>query len=223
MTETIWDRRFRKEGHIWGDNPSLSALFLAALLKQNSSVFEIGYGYGRDLLYFAQQGHNVSGIDESSEGCSEARELLETEGFDASGVVQGDFNKAVLSKNAYDAVLSHRVLHLLTQERDIERFRELCSLILRPGGLLTIAARDPRDFDPKTMRMNDDGTAEYIDRPGHIISFWDEERFKKVFGNDFVIKDIKKREEPESSSKDTHSYLTTMIARKKYLRLPFNL
>lgn len=210
----FWSKRYLKEGQLWGDKPSAAAYFAGSLSDKGSKVFDIGYGYGRDLIYVAEAGHEVSGIDPAEVGKDMAVKLLEDSGHDASGVIVGDFNKAALSVDYFDTVFSHRVLHLIP-ENEIEAFVEQCAKILKKGGLICIAARDNRDFNPTQMVMHKDGRAEYIHRKGHFISFWNEERFKKAFSKHFYIEGFVEGSEIESVQNPVPSYYTAMLAKRK--------
>ena len=64
----FWDRRYSREGAIWGDGPSPTALLLAGCLPPRARVLEVGFGYGRDLLFLLRNGCRVAGIELSGEG-----------------------------------------------------------------------------------------------------------------------------------------------------------
>ncbi len=83
----LWDSRFVSEGSVWGmmpcaqmhlscdfltfragDQGSNTAQRLLPLLPPCASVFECGFGYGRDVIFLAKAGFTVYGIDPSEVG-----------------------------------------------------------------------------------------------------------------------------------------------------------
>ena len=68
----FWSERYKKEGHIWGDNPSLTGLRLAEVLPPSAKVLEVGFGFGRDILEMLKHGYTVTGVEEASIGLDEA-------------------------------------------------------------------------------------------------------------------------------------------------------
>ncbi len=214
----LWDRRYRAEGHIWGDNPSVTAKHLVDILRPSSKVLEIGFGYGRDLVLLLQEGHRIYGIEEAAYGLTEAtRQLQQYMRNGNAHLILGAFNSADIQKESFDAVLSHRVLHLLGENGLTDAFARRAAYALRPGGLLYVSARNPNDFNKDQMVMTGNNTAEYKDpaRKGQQISFWNKERFNKVFGDKFDIESLEDHTEIEATSNPVPTHFTVMKAHKK--------
>ena len=214
---TKWDERYQKEGHPWGDNQSPAATLLMQHLKPPANIFEIGYGYGRDLLALARAGYHVSGIDESAIGKQEAQRQFRAENLKKPTLLKGDFTKATLPADTYDGLLSHRTLHLITDRSLVVAFAQGAARILKPGGLAVISARDPRDFNPQQMAWMGDGLAKYTlpGRAGHVISFWDEGRFRDVFGQHFADFEFVQASEIEAiANPGAQSNITIMLTKK---------
>lgn len=220
-TKGLWDRRYEEEGHIWGDEPSQTARIVTDLLDfPNNNIIEVGYGYGRDLVEMVRNGHRVYGIETSTVGQNEAiRSLREIGRENQAGLLKDEFTNAAIPTNFFDALYSHRMLHLLGSNGLVRAFANKASKVLKPGGLICISARDKRDFDPEQMKDLGNGQAEYIieGREGHVITFWDEERFKDVFSEHFDISDnfIKGEEIESLKNPDKVSNFTIMTGHKK--------
>ena len=214
----LWDRRYRIEGPIWGDEPSFTAHLLLKQIAPQSQIIDLGYGYGRDLKALIALGHTVTGFELSIEALRQTAKSLMQAGLDERKILWlGRFNKAQLQSNFYDGLISHRSLHLI-DDGVVEAIAIKAHQVLKPGAVLCVSARDPRDFDKRRMRMIEPGVAEYTeeDRSGHIIRFWDENRFEQVFNDGFEILDFVQGSELESSSdSDTHAYFTIMRARRR--------
>lgn len=217
----FWSKRYAREGHIWGDEPSLTAQRLIDVLGPDSKVLDIGFGYGRDLVHMLNEGHRVYGIEKATIGLSEAtRQVQQYLDHGRGHLILGEFTNADLKQESFDAVMSHRVLHLLGQNGLTTAFANRAAGVLKPGGLLYVSARDPRDFNAEQMKWVGENAAEYKNRPGHLISFWNEERFRKIFERKFDIIGFQEETEIESTSNPVNSHFTIMMARKKFEPTP---
>ncbi len=220
--KTLWDKRYDKEGAVWGWNPSQTVELLSEDLKSVSHVLEVGFGYGRDLVSLAQGGHKIMGIEESTIGLSKAVHKLKSFNlFNKVHLLVGEFRSARIQNNDFDAVFSHRMLHLLGDTELVKAFRTAAVRVLRPGGLFYVSARDFRDFDEEQMDRLENGCAVYKDtvkgREGHVISFWDEDRFRKTFSKQFNIKSFTQGEEIESmTNQGKLTHYTIMMAERKF-------
>lgn len=198
----FWDKRYEKEGEIWRQTPSLTAEFVHQSLPEGSKVFEIGFGYGRDVAFLVKKGLSVSGIENSSVGHAMAsNRLAELQMPQGTNLIKGDFLKATLPKDEFDAVFSHRVIHLLKEKQAVDVFAGRATKLLKPGGMLLVSGRDARGMKP--------------DRKGHHVSLWDENRFLETFGKDFEIETFLKGEEIESQSNPGMTFFTVMVAKRK--------
>ncbi len=223
----LWGGRYKNEGRLWGDDPSLSAKRLAKKLRSRprSNILEIGAGYYRDGEFFINQGHNYTGIEQAAEALSIATEKVkELIGSEHSPIhsISGPFQTAPIPAEGYDAVFCHRTLHLWGKNGLITAFNDAAVKALKSGGLLVVSARDPRDYDEEQMTVKEeapDGTiisAEYKDRPGHLINFWNEARYRDAFGDDFEDMTFEEGTEIESvTNPGKMAHFTIMIAHKK--------
>ncbi|MBN8521022.1 MAG: class I SAM-dependent methyltransferase [Alphaproteobacteria bacterium] len=220
----FWSKRYSEEGHIWGDEPSETALQLLNRLDPVSKVLEIGFGYGRDLNEIIKHGHFITGIELAAVGLTMANsELRQHVEAGKANLILGDFSRIDLNKDSMDGVLSHRTLHLLGNNGLVRAFTSHAARVLKPNGLLVVSARDQRDFNEDQMFKREDGFVEYKNRPGHVISLWDKERFKSTFSRDFDIVGFKEGEEIESQKNPVPSYFTIMVAKRKSSDLSLDL
>lgn len=81
------------------------------------SVLDLGCGQGRDGLMFARAGHRVVGVDVSSVGIGQMREVAEAESLDVEGVVADICTYE--PDQRFDIVILDRVLHMLAAEARI--------------------------------------------------------------------------------------------------------
>ncbi len=215
ISGNFWSERYSAEGMVWGEGHSPTAALAIQHFPAACRVLEVGLGYGRDLLFLAKQGFRVSGVDPSIEGIKMVEKLLQANGQQSEKLFPTTLEKADLPSSSFDAILSHRTLHLLTSAQAIEQFVEKLAKITKPNAVLCIAARDLRDLDLTQMQAREPGIYEYRERPGHLVSYWDEKRFEHVFKTAFEIISFQEAIEQESENNPVPCYLTIMLARKR--------
>ncbi|MHA1885821.1 MAG: class I SAM-dependent methyltransferase, partial [Promethearchaeota archaeon] len=73
--KVYWDNRYAKEGKIWGNSPSNSALYALKLFKKYGiySILIPGAGYGRHTKFFSHHDYEVTGIEISKVAIEIAR------------------------------------------------------------------------------------------------------------------------------------------------------
>jgi SAM-dependent methyltransferase len=210
----FWDHRFRTEGAIWGNGPSPTAELAARYLHDDERVLEVGFGYGRDMCYLLRQRYRVFGIEASRVGHRLTEDRLRREGLKADGLLLGHFEENNLADGSFDAVLCHRLLHLLVTRKAVVHFVEQVQRVLRTGGLLCLGVRNPNDLDLTNMTWVEDNVYEYTRRPGHRIRYWDDAAFWEFFGGAFKLT-LAPTVEPESASNQVPCSLTLMAGWKQ--------
>jgi SAM-dependent methyltransferase len=210
----FWDRRYLTEGAIWGEGPSPTARLAARYLGPGARVLEVGFGYGRDLVFLGRRGARVSGIELAPAGRSLAEERLRRQGVRAEALWTCRFEDCRLPARAYDLVLCHRMAHLLLTPDAVRDFVRKAADVLRPGGVLCLGARDRRDLNPEEVMEVDGGVYEYARRPGHRIRYWDETALREVFRDGFRILEMAPVDEPETVARAVPCHLTLVVARR---------
>lgn len=214
-TETLWERRYR-HGALWGENASTTARLLLAKLDPASRVLDAGCGYGRDVIAMGIAGHLVTGIDQSRNAVRMARSRVQAMGLDKQKVklLNGDCSSLTHKRPELDGLLSHRFLHLL-DEASTCHFAKTAAKLIKPGGWVAISARNQMDFRPEQMRLVAEGLAEYRDRPGHLVNFFNVARFRQLFETDFIGLQFADIKEPESiTNPGVSTHITIMVAQR---------
>jgi SAM-dependent methyltransferase len=210
----FWDERFRREGVIWGEEPSPTARIAVKYLPANALVVEIGFGYGRDLAFMLRQGYRVWGVDLSPEARRRTEARLGHDGLWPERLETTSFEATTCPAGMFDAVLSHRMAHLLVTPQAVERFVETMRRVLRPGGVVCLGMRNTEDINPTEVRCEKDHVGEYLPRPGHWIRFWDDEGLRQAFGKTFTFLALERVCETESRDRPVPCHLTVLVARK---------
>ena len=81
-----WPRVYRKSGYTWGTEESGFAREVAGYLT-GGRVLDLGCGEGRDAVFFAKQGFEVTGVDVSQAGIAKARKLAKMKEVEVTWVV----------------------------------------------------------------------------------------------------------------------------------------
>ena len=123
-----WDRKYQTEEYLFGKEP-------IAFLKDNvrllpkGKVLELAMGEGRNGVFLATQGFEVTGIDISQEGLKKAQGLAAEHGVSLTTKV-ADLQTYRLPPNTYDVIVCTYYL-----QRDL--FPQI-EAALKPGGMALV-------------------------------------------------------------------------------------
>ena len=140
--ENKWDLRFSEPGYIYGTEPND---FLAASLNyfpKNGSILCLAEGEGRNSVFLARQGYEVTAVDSSSVGLRKATALAAEKGVRIKTTV-ADLADYTLPPETYDAIVSI-FCHLPPPVR-----KQLYSQIpgsLKQGGIFLLEGYTPRQL-----------------------------------------------------------------------------
>jgi 2-polyprenyl-3-methyl-5-hydroxy-6-metoxy-1,4-benzoquinol methylase len=156
---TKWDKRFRGEDFALGTDPSpyLAANigFIKSLVPCGK-VLDIACGEGRNSIFLASEGFEVTGIDISEAGLEKASSWMERENL------RIDFRREDLEKyeitETYDLIINFNFLL-----RDLIP-KEVAAL--RPGGVIVFDSILDSPYVPTTHKK------EFLLRPGELYSIF---------------------------------------------------
>ena len=124
-------------------------------------ILDLGCGTGRHVVYLAQQGFYVVGIDFSADALAEAK--LVTQGQINVNLVQARISEIPYDDNFFDAIIcSHVIQHALKSERD-KAFSEM-NRTLKQRGLIFLRVPSRNHAAYGTGREIEPNT--YIEIPG---------------------------------------------------------
>lgn len=128
-----WAREYlrRPKDYIWGTTPTTFATEVSTLLPPGARVLDLGCGEGRDSVFFASRGFDVTGVDASRAGLRKAERLAREGGVEVRWL-QGDMARVRLD-GPFDLVYSCGAVHYVPRR---ERARLLSRLkgLTAPGG-----------------------------------------------------------------------------------------
>ena len=136
----FWNRKYQRNDYFYGEHPNEFLQTQADRLPENARVLVVGDGEGRNGVWLAQRGFDVTSVDFSETGCSKSRQLAERHEVDLD-VQCADLTQWDWPENTFDAVISI-YLHFSPALRPVMHERIERSLVT--GGLVIIEQFHPR-------------------------------------------------------------------------------
>lgn len=164
-----WNDRFSSEEYVYGKEPNN---FLKMFFESNQKLFKnpvlmLGDGEGRNGVFLATKGMNVTSLDYAIKGLEKAEKLAKEKNVQIKTIL-ADVNKFNFGENRWGTIVLI-YLHLNTEERLI-LFEKIKKALL-PGGLFFVEA-----FSKKQLNYNSGGPKDY-----NLL--FDKIEIEKVFQN----------------------------------------
>jgi SAM-dependent methyltransferase len=137
----MWDERYSSPEFVYGKEPN-DFLVESRPRLPPGRVLCLAEGEGRNAVWLAQQGFEVTAIDASAAGLSKARQLAAERSVDVE-LVHADLVHYQIEREAWDGVVSI-FCHLPPPLR--ARVHAQVVEGLRPGGVLLLEAYTPRQL-----------------------------------------------------------------------------
>jgi SAM-dependent methyltransferase len=137
MDSAGWDDRYQATDLVWGGDPNQ---FVAAEFDtlQPGRALDLGAGEGRNAIWLASRGWQVTAVDFSEVAIGRGRVLADDRGLTLDWVV-ADLRDYVPKPGGFDAVII-AYLHLVARELAI--ILERAAAALTPGGRILVVGHD---------------------------------------------------------------------------------
>jgi tellurite methyltransferase len=145
--------------YIWGLEPSLLARGVVRCLSRGARVLELGSGEGRDSVFFAAQGCEVTAVELSGAGIAKAERLARQRGLTIRWI-QADMATRELD-GPFDLVYSCGAIHYVPRRERRALFRRLQALTAPRGFHALVVFTDAHIYVEK------DEEIDYF-RPGEL-------------------------------------------------------
>jgi tellurite methyltransferase len=111
-----YDERYKQAEYYWGKQPSQICRKVLEMMPSVRSfrLLDIGCGEGRNAVFFARQGYEVTAFDSSSTGVEKTKTLA-AESSVKVNVFKADVKEFGL-KEEFDVIFSTGVLHYIPEE-----------------------------------------------------------------------------------------------------------
>lgn len=138
----FWDQRYAEPGFAFGEVPNAWLAANRSLFKTGMTALVPGDGEGRNGVFLAELGLNVTSVDASKIGTHKANLLAAERGVSITTEV-ADLTTWAWPKASFDVVAS---IYLHWPSRVRPRMHALMMAALKPGGYLLLEAYTPRQL-----------------------------------------------------------------------------
>ena len=142
MEKAFWETRYAEPGFAYGTEPNAFMVSQQQRFVSGQKVLLIGEGEGRNAVWLAKQGLQVTAVDQSETGLAKARALAEQNGVSLTTLC-ADLTTWTWPRAEFDFVLSIFV-HFPPEVR--RRIHHACLEALKPGGSLIMEAFTPEQL-----------------------------------------------------------------------------
>ncbi len=197
----MWNERFAQPGYLFGTEPAQFLRDHEQYLSKGARALAVADGEGRNSVFLASRGLDVTAMDGSSVAVDKARALAEERG------VKVDFNIADIMEwdwqsEAYDLVVAIFIQFSAPKER--QKVFAGIKKTLKKGGILMLHGY--------TVEQLEHGTG----GPPCAENLYTEELLKEAFADMEILHlDAYEREVDEGSAHSGRSALVDLIARKR--------
>ena len=148
-----YDKEYQKEELSWGAEPSILVQELLDYRNKLGSVLDIGMGEGRDVLFLAEKGFQVTGVDLSGDVVKKCLKLAKERKLSVEAL-EGDFLD-YYPDNRFDIIISNVTLHLLEKDQ-IRRTIVKMKKMTRKKGLNLIVVFTEKDSSNAPYKFQKD-------------------------------------------------------------------
>jgi len=179
--EGHWNKTYSGNPAFFGDGASEFARTALNLFKGAAvrSVLELGCGQGRDTLFFAKEGFQVTALDYSETGLLKLQESARDLGVsDRIDTRSFDVRKPLpFPDGSFDACYSHMLLCMELSTVELRFLLGEIRRVLKPGGLGLYSVRNTFD---KHYGAGTHKSEEMYDIDGFVVHFFSEEKIRSL-------------------------------------------
>jgi SAM-dependent methyltransferase len=208
--EIAWTKRYRDVGeeYLFGTEPNRFLAHRAALLQNGRTALSVADGEGRNSVWLAEQGLDVTAIEISAVAVEKARRLAVGRQVDVRFVLADMLAPSFAQNwppaevhNAFDWVLGIFIQFVGPEWR--EKQFAVMKALTQPGGRILLHGYTPKQLDYKTGG------------PSDVENLYTEDILREAFA-DWEIEELVEYEDDiaEGLGHKGHSALIGLIARK---------
>ena len=173
---TNYEKWYAGDDYYWGLEPGLFLEELISLCppSPDTKVLDIGCGEGKDAVYMAQKGYNVSAFDLTENGIRKTIALAESRGVKIHAFVD-DINTFDIDEQ-YDIIYSTGTVQYLFDENK-KTFFEKLEKITKPNGIVFINVFVEKSF---LSLPPDWDKEEKMWKSGELFTFFGDWKFERI-------------------------------------------
>jgi 2-polyprenyl-3-methyl-5-hydroxy-6-metoxy-1,4-benzoquinol methylase len=125
-----WNSRFAQPGFAYGESEN-DFLKESIQLLPNGKILSLGEGEGRNAVYLAKQGYDVTAVDYAEVGLEKAQKLAKQNGVTIK-TIQADLTEFKFDQNSWQGIIS---IYFHIHKDDRRRIHKKCVSALAPNGV----------------------------------------------------------------------------------------
>ncbi len=139
-----WNDMYSKE-NAFGTGPTKLAIYAEKIMNENKvrTVLELGCGQGRDSLFFAEKGYQVTAIDFSKNAVNYVKKIIEQNEIENIDVKLQDIVQLDLD-HKFDCIYSNLALQFFNQNQLSDIFKKV-SRMLHEDQVFIFSTKKPGD------------------------------------------------------------------------------
>jgi len=143
----FWDQRYRAPEYIFGTDPNVFLASQVDRFKPKDRILDVGCGEGRNSVWLAQLGCDVTGLDVSPLALDKARRLASARGV-AVDFIQTDIRDWQWEPAQFDALVCVFIQFAEPEQRT--RLFAGFMATLKASGMLVLQGYTPKQVEYKT-------------------------------------------------------------------------
>lgn len=140
-----WDKKWSKVTKLLAESEYAKEVLQYIKDKKCRTFLDLGCGDGKDSVFFAQNGYDVTAIDFSSASLNLLKERLKDLSVDNMKYVKQDIANLDLGSESFDVIYANLSLHYFDDKTTSEIFDNLYD-ILKNDGYLFVRCKSTDDF-----------------------------------------------------------------------------
>jgi SAM-dependent methyltransferase len=176
-----WEKTFKNNPEMFGEEPSEPARKTAELFKNEgeTKILELGCGQGRDTIFFAKNGFQITALDYSEKAVNTLIEKAQVSGLSPLVIALCHDIRTPLPfvGNSFDACYSHMLFCMALTTSELEYLIREIKRVLKPGGLCVYTVRHTGDSHYKKGIPWGEDMGEI---GGFIVHFFSREKVERL-------------------------------------------
>ncbi len=204
----FWERSFQEKQMMWGEGPTLSALFAREFFVERGvkNVLVPGIGYGRNARPFMEAGMHVTGIEISETAIDLARSKMRLD----IPIHHGSVSDMPFDAQTYDGIFCHGLIHLMDERHREKLVRDSYGQLATDGMMIFTAVSTKAASYGKGTKI---GPQRYEQFGGVQLYFYDETSMRREFG-EYGLVEVHEISEPAGKDGGTEMPFLAAICLK---------